>query len=186
MNIIFLDMDGVINSGIVQEQWVKEHGTSEEARNAFIDKFCMNSKFPYYYIVPELLERFNTLYSKIDDCKVVWSSSWRNTAGRNSKRFVEGLYYKCGLPKNSFLGYTPYIPYMLRNTEILEWIFEFRDQYKIDKCAIIDDLEEAEIIQTKEMEVQIKFFKTSSRFGLTQEIADEILNYFNERENKND
>ena len=64
MNIIFLDMDGVINSSEVQKEWVKKNGLSEKSKKAFIKKYCLNKEFPFYYIVPELLQRFNEMYLK--------------------------------------------------------------------------------------------------------------------------
>ena len=178
MNIIFLDMDGVINCDKTQEDWIKRYGHTTQSINAFKKKYCLNQNPPYYFIVPELLERFNDLYSKIPDCKVVWSSSWRNSLKRNSKIFIEGLYYKCGLPKDSFLGYTPHIPYMLRYNEIDEWIKNHVDRIKIDKCAIIDDLYEASISGNKFLDIPIKFFQISAKFGLTENDAESILKYF--------
>lgn len=178
MNIIFLDMDGVINCNSFIEKWNKEKGLN--SLKEFKEKYCLSSTGPYFYfIVPELLERFNRLYNEIPNCKVVWSSSWRRTVKKNSKPFIEGLYYKCGFPENSFLSYTPHIPYLLRYNEIEEWIKIFKNTYNIEKCAIIDDLSEANPMVDSYLGIPIKFFKTSFQKGLTQEIADEILNFFN-------
>lgn len=182
MNIIFLDMDGVINSSEVQEVWVKKNGLSEKSRKEFIKKYCLNKEFPFYYIVPELLNRFNEMYSKISNCKVVWSSSWRLTTKKESKLFVEGLYYKCGFPNGSFIGYTPHIPYLLRYNEIEEWIKTFKEVYQIEKCAIIDDLNEASLNTNSFYGIPIRFFKTSAKHGLTEKIANDILKYFNEED----
>lgn len=186
MNIIFLDMDGVINSSEVQKKWVEEHGFSKKARDEFIKKYCLNDKYPFYYIVPELLQRFNQMYSKIQDCKIVWSSSWRLTTKKDSKKFIEGLYYQCGFPENSFLGFTPNIPYLLRYNEIEEWIKTFKDVYKIDKCAIIDDLYEASLNCDSFLGIPIKFFLTSGHHGLTEEIANNIVKYFEETNEKDE
>ena len=178
-------MDGVINSKEVQKKWVDKYGVSNESRNNFIKKYCLNNQYPFYYIVPELLQRFNQMYSKIYDCKVVWSSSWRLTSRKDSKKFIEGLYYRCGFPENSFLGYTPHIPYLLRYNEIEEWIKTFKDVYKINKCAIIDDLHEASLNCDSFLGIPIKFFLTSGRYGLKEEIANNIIKFFN-KENKNE
>ena len=183
MNIIFLDMDGVLNCNKVQEDWIKQYGHTKEAIDAFKKKYCLNQKPPYYFIVPELLERFNTLYSKIPNCKIVWSSSWRNTVMKKSKLFIEGLYYQCGLPKDSFIGYTPYIPYLLRYNEIEEWIKDHIDKFEIEKCAIIDDMYEASISGNKFLNIPIKFFQTSEKYGLTEEISKNILTFFMEKNN---
>jgi len=186
MNIIFLDMDGVINSGEIQKEWVKKNGFSKESRDAFIKKYCLNTKFPFYYIVPELLNRFNEMYSKIPNCRVVWSSSWRLTAKKESKLFVEGLYYKCGFPNGSFIGYTSHMPHLLRYNEIEDWIKTFKDVYQIDKCAIIDDLYEASLGVDEFLGIPIKFFQTSGHHGLTEEIANNIVKYFEEINEKDE
>ena len=116
------------------------------------------------------------MYSKLSDCKVVWSSSWRNTT-KKSKLFIEGLYYQCGLPSNSFIGYTPYLPNMERRNEIELWLDTFYKKYNITKCAIIDDRSDANLQKSNYLDIQIKFFQTNFKFGLTEEISNEILNF---------
>ena len=184
MNIIFLDMDGVINCSNEIDKWKKENGFESfnlEAVEKFKQIYCLNPKGLYpYYIVPELLNRFNEMYSKIQNCRIVWTSSWRLTVKRDSKPFINGLYYQCGFPEGSFLSYTPELRNNLRADEILLWIKTFRQSYEINKCAIIDDLEEANPYVNEYLGVPIKFFKTEMESGLTQKIADDILKYFNE------
>lgn len=184
MNIIFLDMDGVLNCSSIVKDWQKKFGNDKDSFQKFQQKYCPISNKKYlYFIVPELLTRFNEMYSKINDCKIVWSSSWRTTIGKDSKLFIEGFFYQCGFPKNSFLSYTPNLRNVLRYNEIEEWIRIFKPSFKIDKCAIIDDLEEANPNTDQIYGIPIKFFKTSMNDGLTEKIANNIIEYFN-KENK--
>ena len=186
MNIIFLDMDGVLNCSSFIDKWKKENGEDESSWENFKKKYCLKSDGPYlYYIVPELLKRFNDMYSKIPNCRIVWSSSWRLTTKKESNLFIEGLYNQCGLPNGSFLSYTPELRYTLRSDEIKKWIKIFRPSYSFKKIAIIDDLEEANLYENEYLGIPVKFFKTTMRYGLTQKIANDIVQYFNE-ENKND
>lgn len=180
-NIIFLDMDGVINCNNVIKEWINEKGNNKSSLKEFKEKYCLNPNSPLlYFIVPELLNRFNELYNQIPNCKVVWSSSWRLTTKKESKLFIESLYYQCGFVKGSFLSYTPDMRYRLRSDEIKDWIKTFRTSYNIRKCAIIDDLSEADLMIDSYLGIPIKFFKTEFEFGLTEEIANKIKNYFNE------
>lgn len=179
MNIIFLDMDGVLNCSNVVKKWQKKCGTDETAFIQFKKKYCLNMEGPYlYFIVPTLLKRFNDMYSKIPDCKIVWSSSWRTTI-KESKRFIEELFYRCGFPQNSFLSYTPDIRYAERKYEIMSWIKTFITSYKIEKCAIIDDLYGADLGTDEYLGIPIKFFQTSFETGLTRKIVNNILTFFN-------
>jgi hypothetical protein len=128
MNIIFLDMDGVINS---RHTFIKAHDNEE-----FMSECLEKRKFPFL-IDPELREKINEILKTVPDCKVVWSSTWRMGL-RDSKVLIGGFYNSCGFEADSFLGFTP-IRYKFRCMEILEWLYLFGDQYNVEKCAIIDD-----------------------------------------------
>ena len=172
-NIIFLDMDGVINNQDFITEWINNHPSEGHDRITFNKTYCLHG---IYYIVPYLLERFNNLYNSIPNCKVVWSSSWR-LGNRDSKLFIEALYNSCGFPEGSFLSYTPHLSGEKRSAEITKWINSFSDVYKINKIAIIDDESDAEI-NGYVNDIQCKFFKTNSQYGLTEEICSNIKNYF--------
>ena len=172
-NIIFLDMDGVINNQDFITEWINNHPSEDHDRITFNKTYCLHG---IYYIVPYLLERFNNLYNSIPNCKIVWSSSWR-LGNRDSKLFIEALYNGCGFPKNSFLSYTPYLNGAPRADEITKWIKSFSDIYNINKCAIIDDDSDAEI-NHQINKIECKFFKTNPKEGLTENIASEIKKYF--------
>ncbi len=169
-------MDGVLNCSSFVKKWKKEHGSN--SLNEFKKKYCIQNM---YFIVPELMERFHNLFEKIDkieECKIVWSSSWRHTAGRNSKLFIESLFYNVGLPKESFLSYTPTLSNGLRYNEILQWITDHKNSYNINKAAIIDDDEDANPLISNYEDIPLKFFKTEMKSGLTKSISDKILKFF--------
>lgn len=182
MNIIFLDMDGVVNS----EETFKQAKNDE----LFLKK-CLEDRSIPFLINPFLRDKVNEILKTVPDCKVVWSSTWRMGL-RDSKVLIEGFYNKCGFEKDSFLGYTP-IKYKFRCMEILDWLNSLGEKYKVEKCAIIDDDSDAGIPENPEKEFGVdspyveiakkfntKFFKTTFKSGITDEIKNNILVYFNE------
>lgn len=177
MNIIFLDMDGVINS--------KETFRLISKSEVYKQK-CLEDRIVPEYIDPKLREKINYILKTIPDCKVVWSSSWR-LGLRDSKALIEGVYNKCGFVEDSFLSYTP-IMYKFRFVEILEWLRFFGERYNVEKCVIIDDDSDAEIPEDLEREFgkgspyievgekyNCKFFQTDNQIGITDEIKNEII-----------
>jgi hypothetical protein len=73
--------------------------------------------------------------------------------------------------------------------EILDWLKIFDGRYNIEKCAIIDDDENAGIPENFPKfspypeiakKYNIQFFKTSFKTGITDEIKNKILTYFKE------
>ena len=182
MNIIFLDMDGVINSA---------ETFKHAKRNELFKEKCLEDRQAPFLIDPILRDKINEILKTVKDCKVVWSSTWRMGL-RDSKVLIEGFYNKCGFEKNSFLSYTP-IAYKFRCMEILDWLKVFGEKYDIEKCAIIDDDDDAGIPKNLEKEfgknspyIEIakkyntKFFQTTFKTGITDEIKNKILVYFQE------
>lgn len=180
MNIIFLDMDGVVNSA----ETFKRSKTDE-----IFKKQCLETRQIPFLIDPELRNRINEILTTVNECKIVWTSTWR-VGLRNSKTFINGFFNSCGFVEDSFLSYTP-IMYKFRFVEILEWLRIFGNNYNIEKCVIIDDIQEAEIPKNLEKEFgknspyidiakkyNCKFFKTDHKIGITDEIKNKILTYF--------
>lgn len=188
-NVIFLDMDGVINNDDFLEQWMDIHGNSVESKKEFASRY-------YYhdgesgYVVPELLERLKRLCEETD-CKIVWSSSWREYYWKRNQdtgefnfnyQQIRHLWLAKGLPFDRFIGCTPCedcsrFSYVPRGVEIQMWLDENASRRNIGKVAIIDDNEDAEIGVEYE---RAKFFQTMFQHGLTEEIADDIKRWFEE------
>lgn len=169
MNLIFLDMDGVVNSSATWKDY-------QENRERYLETRI----FPEL-IDPILRSRINEVID-LTKAKVVWSSSWR-IGLRESKRFIEAEYNKCNFSKNSFLSFTP-ITHEHRYIEILSWLMTFGNSLKIEKCLIIDDSEKAKIpndLSGKLLETYLKynfnFIQTNEATGFTEENKLEAINF---------
>lgn len=164
IKIIFLDIDGVLN----------RLGTMEEGRTT-------TEWNGYIGMEPELVERFNKLCADTH-AKVVLSSTWRKSDTWLYDMRHNGLL--C-----DFRGRTPQLTSRVRGEEIKDWLdknpsvkcntptscpYPCRAMcmgHNITKYVIIDD--DSDMLP----EQKESFFKTSYKFGLTQEIADKIEIY---------
>ncbi len=189
LNIIFLDCDGVINNDDFIAKWKKENGNSRESLERFRNQYYFHNG-ESGYVVPELLARLLALCNNTD-CKIVWSSSWRESYFEKNTdtgdfyfnyHKIKRLWNAKGLPFERLIGCTPcedlsrysYVP---RGVEIQQWIDDNRKVYNIGKCAILDDNEDAWVgVKYK----QARFFQTTFEHGLTQEIAQQIIKWFSE------
>lgn len=141
MKILFLDIDGVLNS----MPTVMEYGLD------FIDDILVA-------LVARIVNE--------TDCKIVLSSTWR-IEERNFELVKKALANR-GLEVHDK---TPVLEragdWVRRHEEIQAWL----DQNQVDKFAIVDDFEDAEI--------QGNFFKTHEDRGLTVQIAEQIIQHLN-------
>lgn len=108
---------------------------------------------------PELVERMNELQRRTD-AFVVCSSDWRKEPTWREDAKANGLTF-------DFLDRTPRLR-GFRGHEIHAWLKKNRD---LKNYAIIDDDSDMLALQKPH------FFKTSSSFGLTQEIADKVAEH---------
>lgn len=121
MNIIFLDIDGVLNS---------TSGTTHNEKFGFDDKLVSNLKF---------------ILDSVPDTKIVVSSSWRTLLYDEfqSKNIPwrEILVKKLGYSDSILIGDTPYLisTENRRGNEIKQWLDENRVKLKVDKFVILDD-----------------------------------------------
>jgi len=159
--IIFLDIDGVLNSEIFyQERHLRfESGEiSRDEENSSKNNIC-----------PKIISYLNTLCHQID-AVVVITSTWR------SGETVESMQDKFNEVGATFkiISLTPYTGYE-RGTEISKWLkdniipekygcyyFDFRNY------VIIDDDDDMLLKQ------QYHFFKIDKYIGLTPTICDDI------------
>lgn len=129
MNIIFLDIDGVINTEY----------TLCKFRADILDKICSTSD-DYRQIDAELLNNIKIL-SSITDSKVVISSDWR-FAFKTAQ--IEELFARCGITL-PIIGETPKLPPpkmsapRCRACEIDMWISN--SGIDVNKFIILDDNE---------------------------------------------
>lgn len=186
IKILFLDMDGVVNSDCEEEKWFNDKINSgfniKEAKKMFLKEFCDYTEL--------IFPKHANLVSKIvkeTGCKIVWSSSWRKLIKYGRISNAIDMFNRRGLPGNSLIAYTPDMNIYSYNPRGYE-IKAFLDAYKrgeyeasfiygdIIKSVIIDDVYEAEV----GVEGLCKFFRTTPRDGLTEEIADSVIKYLKE------
>ncbi len=158
MKIIFLDIDGVLNSESLSDKLyhngIKEYG--DDGVYNFIDENIVNKL---------------TNLCKIYDIKIVISSSWRHFYFEDTiKEFKSSTYKKIHPLIPYIIGQTPriYIPnengyheQVCRGKEIEEWISRVCESFKPDKYVILDD--DSDIL-----DYQFKYFiHIDNKYGLT-------------------
>lgn len=158
MKIIFLDIDGVLNSeSLVNKLYhngIKEYG--DDGVYNFIDE----------NIVDKLVNLCKTY-----DIKIVISSSWRHFYYEATiKEFKSSTYKKIHPLISYIIGQTPriYIPnengyheQVCRGKEIEEWISRVGESFKPDKYVILDD-------DSDMLDYQFKYFiHVDNKYGLT-------------------
>lgn len=189
-NILFLDMDGVVNNNYLLRKWFDDKFKEvqqticptefEEIRNIVNYDFQQEFKHSTELIFPELAQRLNEV---INTCnvKLVWSSTWRcidtyKTDINNARAMLE----RRGINGSRLIGYTPSFTgygwgsFHNRVNEILSFVKNntFGITFK-DRLAAIDDANLSELEQ-----YNIKFFGTEVEFGLTEQIKQDMINYF--------
>lgn len=186
-NILYLDMDGVLNSDELIDQWFINK--KQELKNAIpkqrlnkILKIQFKKEFNdgWELIFPILAERLNNLINKCN-LKIIWTTTWRTGNIYSNINNAKKMFNKRGLNGDALIDYTPnlkhgfYYNSDIRIKEILSSINMNNFDPKKDKIAAIDDMN-----LSKLEDYNIKFFLTDERFGLTEEIANQMENYFNE------
>lgn len=145
MKILFLDVDGVLNT----------------------DKTNLTDPWPMDPFMVLLVDRI----VQATGCKVVLSSAWRH-----SEEGVDKI--KAALP---LYGITPTSTHGDRGEEIESWILDYTlthaspnpNDWVLTSYAILDD---CEVMQPQQQE---HFFKTSFQIGLTEEIANKVIEHLN-------
>lgn len=159
--LIFLDIDGVLNSGKHFKQRVDQQND--------VDDFD-----------PEAVKNLNYII-EATHAKIVLSSTWRKTYDTVEK--IQALFDKVGI-KGECIGRTPVI-YLAeesmckpifscqRGTEIDHWIKKNMDNWNYRQYVIIDDDSDMLLKQAP------NFFLTDNDVGLTPSVAYKIVNFLN-------
>lgn len=170
MKILFLDIDGVLNS----DAWY------HFARTA-----CRNFQKHKVYIDNPVDGDLQYIHGNIDDravlnlldiikqtgCEVVLSSSWRSDKRHENQRIADVITVK-GCPLK-FLDVTPRTLHRHRGLEIAQWLKENEDKYLIESFCILDD--DTDI----QDELKGNFVHIDRNFGLTYIDADNAINILN-------
>ena len=152
MKVLFLDIDGVLNS-------------NQYFKSKTFDNREAEMGYPYSHFDTVAIHRLN----KITDAtgvKIVLSTSWRGMSDT-----VEVL-YSVGL-KGNIIGSTPYldlIPKARRGDEIQKWL----DTHEVEDYVILDD--DPDMLDSQ----KDNFFQTDYKLGLTTEIANQIIEKLND------
>lgn len=158
MNIIFLDIDGVLNCQIYYQS----------------SAFNKKDEHPYNQICRDRIKWLNIL-CKDTDAKVVISSTWRHSG----LDYCKDVLTKCGADFD-IIGITPSDNSRIRGVEIHQWlkenIFILTGKHKSDfkTYAIIDD--DSDML----LEQQHNFFHTDNFSGLTPNVCYRITRFFNQ------
>lgn len=151
MKVIFLDVDGVLNSG----EGLKQH----------INKNGFNGFLEYSEIEDKPLKLLKEIVDKTS-AKIVLSSSWKN-----SKRLYEKLERRlkdCGM---EICDITPSIGIENRKGyEIKRWL----DNNEVENFVILDD--ESDMCEYVGMD---NFIHTNYKYGLTEELKDKAIEVLN-------
>lgn len=189
-NILFLDMDGVVNSNYLVRKWFDEKYKEIQSENNPIDfdtihqlttkAYYEEFKYGKELIFPQLAQRLNEVIEKCN-LKIIWSSTWKDVEPyvydiNNARAMLE----RRGINGSALIGYTPnfrrlsYGGYQCRMSEILSFVKN--NTYGIgftDRLAAIDDLNLSELENN-----DIKFFATEAEFGLTEKIKNDMIEYY--------
>ncbi len=161
--LIFLDIDGVLNS----ELFYKIRSENE---------LFLLEGYPLCEIDPSAIEKINQIIRQTN-AKVVISSSWR--IGRSIDFFQE-LFNKKGFI-GKIIGLTPYLSFKQNNETVprgceidayLSANYTYNEKMKI-KYVIIDDDVDMLLGQKN------KFLETNEYDGITKEIVFDAINFLN-------
>ena len=163
MNILFLDVDGVLNSNqnflATKDIKVYPADTLNDA-DLFAMKRDTNSN--NMWVLDYILD-------KVPDLKIVISSSWRNHYDIESFKELFKIY---GLDGNRIIDKTPIRLSSERVHEIHMWLDDNKD---VKKWAALDD----HVIFNLEDPDKANEFLTDSWVGLTMHDAFDVIKHFN-------
>ncbi len=158
MNILFLDIDGVLNS----KQWHSSDSC----------KALGNSVKRYFD--PICVEHLNSIISETG-ARVIISSSWRIL---RSLQDLQDLFKSIGFAgkiygKTEVLStFEPDTP-LLRGNEIKNWLADNQKHFKTPiQYVILDD--EDDFLESQNP----NFFQTNSDIGLDKELTEKIITFF--------
>lgn len=169
MNIIFLDIDGVLNSQVFFEKTLlTSKNPKTELKNQVRKGIIERLEFYRKQICPERMAWLNKLCEETDSVIVV-SSTWRKN--KTIEELQEILNYAGA--KFKVVGLTPVCACRMRGCEIRSWLDQNGRDYLPYDYVIIDDDSDMLLWQ------QGHFFQTDGYSGLTPNTCYRIKKYFN-------
>jgi hypothetical protein len=159
MRIVFLDIDGVLNSDL----WD-------------MTKTNKADDFPNDQFDPKAVALFNDLIKTID-AQIVLTSTWRLIYDIEQ---INTIFKQVGIHRE-VLDYTPNLNagngHLVRGNEVLRWCIDNKQNIKIPHLTykdylILDDNPDYLLSQAD------RFIRTDKRTGLTTQLVQEILKKF--------
>lgn len=159
MKIIFLDIDGVLNSVQSANMYYRmciKTGKPFGRRAMREDEFCPIACSNLRYILDE-----------VPDVNIVVSSSWR--IGRTLEE-LQTLLENIGVPKEKVISKTPRLN-TERGIEIDSWLMSFAHKENLEFVILDDDSDMAHL--------KDKLIQTDFRTGLTWIEVEKVIEAFN-------
>lgn len=160
MKILFCDIDGVLNNITSHTMYFSGD----------------DSKYGWD------LDNLNNLTSILNqtECKLVWSTNWRihpyDWSWGNDRHRYRSPFLKLRQKLKEFeFSNDPCCPHRLSSdkyTDINDWLNNHKDL--VTKFIVIDDMDNQRLEKFKK-----QFFKIDPKNGLTKEISEKIISYFN-------
>jgi len=163
MNVLFLDIDGVLNSA----DWFKEaYETRKLARKKYEDRLIAdygNARWELD-VSPEHAAHLKRIMQEVESLNIVVSSTWR--LHYSVDELKTRLSKLLDISSDRIVGKTPRL-FTARGLEIQKWL----DDNLVEKFAILDDDSDMEHLKDN-------LFQTKNKSGLQKEHADKIIEYF--------
>ena len=160
MKLLFLDIDGVLNS--IQA-------------NSMFNKFRKAGSLPDHYrsfreheFCPICVSNLINIVEEYKDLKIVVSSTWR--LGQSTED-LQTLLGDIGIPKDRIIGKTPSLSGQERGNEIYDWLTN--NNHTKTKYAVLDDDSDMTMVWDS-------FFQTDNYVGLDYRVAEKVIKYFKE------
>lgn len=163
MNILFLDIDGVLNS---KQLFLMRKGCEISSNKA---EFEEDIEYMKAYTDPNNMWCLKYILDNVPDLSVVLSTSWRNLFDMEAFR---ELFQHYGLDANRIIGKTPQ---RLSSERVHEIHMYLDDNKDITKWAVLDD----HVIFNLEDVDKANEFLTDSWIGLMMIDAFKIIRHFN-------
>lgn len=157
MKILFLDIDGVLNSSL----WYGKRRSLLAPPRKTIEQMI-------YEIDPDALARLKRIVESTG-CELVISSTWRRIY--SMVQFRE-TFTHLGWPKAPFADKTPVLQQGFRGDEVRAWLNTIGKILDVERYCCVDD--------SDDFHPDNYLFRTSHSTGLTDEVADSIIKFLNE------
>ena len=188
-NLIFLDMDGVLNNDTFPEEWQAKlkrempYLTENQLIIQFQKRFAEVTEYSFYngYIAPENLQNWNRLITSVN-ADIVFSSDWRKIHFDTGDMLaeisqVQELFNQRDM-KGKVVGVTPLSYDLHRGREIFKYLVEHNPEEE-RRVLVLDDLDEVRDIKFNKVTTEFKFIQTDYKTGLTSANVDEAIKFLN-------